>query len=62
MRATMSLPGVFPPVESDGRVLVDGGALDNVPADVVRDMGAGVVIAVDVGIAPAGTVGTRCSR
>jgi NTE family protein len=56
MRATMSLPGIFPPVESDGRVLVDGGALDNVPADVVRDMGAGVVIAVDVGIAPAGTV------
>jgi NTE family protein len=49
MRATMSLPGVFPPVEADGRVLVDGGALNNVPADVVRAMGADVVIAVSVG-------------
>ncbi len=49
LRATMSLPGVFPPVESDGRVLVDGGALNNVPADVVRAMGADVVIAINVG-------------
>jgi NTE family protein len=56
MRATMSLPGIFPPVESEGRVLVDGGALDNVPADVVRDMGAAVVIAVDVGQAASGNV------
>jgi NTE family protein len=52
MRATMSLPGIFPPVEVDKRVLVDGGALDNIPADVVRDMGAAFVIAVDVGYAP----------
>ena len=56
MRATMSLPGIFPPVETDGRVLVDGGALNNVPADVVREMGAGVVIAVDVGLAATGNV------
>ena len=56
MRATMSLPGIFPPVESEGRVLVDGGALDNVPADVVREMGAAVVIAVDVGQAATGNV------
>jgi NTE family protein len=49
MRATMSLPGIFPPVELDGRVLVDGGAMNNVPADVVRAMGADVVIAVNVG-------------
>jgi NTE family protein len=52
LRATMSLPGVFPPVERDGRVLVDGGALDNIPADVVREMGATAVIAVSVGQAP----------
>ena len=52
LRATMSLPGVFPPVERDGRVLVDGGALDNIPADVVREMGANAVIAVSVGQAP----------
>jgi NTE family protein len=56
MRATMSLPGIFPPVEMDGRVLVDGGALDNVPADVVREMGAAVVIAVDVGHVATGDV------
>jgi len=49
MRATMSLPGVFPPIEMDGRVLVDGGAMNNIPADVVRAMGAQVVIAVNVG-------------
>jgi NTE family protein len=49
LRATMSLPGVFPPVDVDGRVLVDGGAMNNVPADVVRAMGADVVIAVNVG-------------
>lgn len=49
MRATMSLPGVFPPVQIDGQVLVDGGAMNNVPADIVRTMGAATVIAVNVG-------------
>jgi NTE family protein len=48
LRATMSLPLVFPPVEMDGRVLVDGGVLNNVPADVVKAMGADRVIAIDV--------------
>lgn len=57
MRASMSLPGVFPPVQDGDRVLVDGGALDNIPADVVRDMGADVVIAISVGYAPRTTVG-----
>ncbi len=49
MRATMAIPGVFTPVERDGRLLVDGGTLNNIPADVARDMGADVVIAVNVG-------------
>jgi NTE family protein len=49
LRATMSLPGIFPPVELDGQVLVDGGAMNNVPADVVRAMGADTVIAINVG-------------
>lgn len=49
MRATMSLPLVFPPVERDGKMLVDGGMMNNVPADVVRDMGARTVVAVNVG-------------
>ena len=51
MRATMSLPGIFPPVVMGSRVLVDGGPMNNVPADVVRKMGADVVIAVSVGAA-----------
>jgi NTE family protein len=49
MRATMSLPLVFPPVEVDGRVLIDGGTMNNIPADVVRSMGADRVIAINVG-------------
>ncbi len=48
MRATMSVPGVFEAVELDGQRLVDGGIVNNVPADVVRKMGADIVIAVDV--------------
>jgi NTE family protein len=49
MRATMSLPGIFPPIETGPWVLVDGGPMNNVPADVVRTMGADIVIAVTVG-------------
>jgi len=49
MRATMSLPLIFPPTEVNGQVLIDGGTMDNVPADVVKAMGATRVIAVNVG-------------
>jgi NTE family protein len=49
LRATMAVPGLLTPVEIDGRLLVDGGTLNNVPADVVRALGADVVIAVNVG-------------
>ena len=45
----MSLPLIFPPVNYDGKVLVDGGLMDNVPADVVKAMGASRVVAVNVG-------------
>jgi NTE family protein len=48
MRATMAIPGVFTPVSLDGRLLVDGGTLDNVPAEVTRSMGADVVVGVNV--------------
>jgi NTE family protein len=47
MRASMAIPLVFQPVEINGRLLVDGGLVNNLPVDVVRDMGAEVVIAVD---------------
>ena len=49
MRATMSIPGVFAPVNWDDWLLVDGGVLNNIPADVVRKLGADIVIAVNVG-------------
>lgn len=48
MRASMSVPGAFAATEIDGRLLVDGGITDNLPIDVVRDMGADIVIAVDI--------------
>ncbi|HEX8926365.1 MAG TPA: patatin-like phospholipase family protein, partial [Terriglobales bacterium] len=46
MRATMSVPAVFTPVQWDNMVLVDGGLVENVPVEVVKDMGAATVIAV----------------
>ena len=49
LRATMSIPGLFAPLEIDGTLLADGGVLNNVPTDVVLDMGADIVIGVDVG-------------
>ncbi len=48
MRATMAIPGVFSPVEIDGRILVDGGVVNNFPVDVARNMGADIVIGVDI--------------
>jgi len=48
VRATIALPGVFTPVERCGQLLVDGGLLDNVPANLARCMGADVIVAVDV--------------
>ena len=49
MRASMSVPAAFAPVEIDGRLLVDGGLVDNLPVDVVRGMGADIVITVNIG-------------
>ncbi len=49
IRASMSIPGVFTPVEINGCVLVDGGAVNNLPIDIAREMGADIIIAVDVG-------------
>jgi NTE family protein len=49
MRASLSAPGVFAPVERDGQLLVDGGISENLPIDVAREMGVDVLIVVDVG-------------
>jgi len=48
MRISMAVPGVFPPYQYKGRLLVDGGLVQNLPVQTVKDMGAQVVIAVDV--------------
>lgn len=50
LRASMSIPGVFSPVQIDRRLLVDGGIVLNLPMDVVREMGADVLIVVDLTI------------
>jgi len=54
LRASMSAPGVFAPVELNGRLLVDGGLVENLPVDVAKAMGVDIVIAVDVGFQPVG--------
>jgi NTE family protein len=52
LRATMSIPALFSPVREDDHVYVDGGLLGNLPTDVVRKMGAQIVIAVHLEVAP----------
>ncbi|MQU63586.1 BamA/TamA family outer membrane protein [Pseudomonas sp. FSL R10-1350] len=49
IRASMSIPAVFAPVEINGQLLVDGGMVDNIPVDVAREMGVDLVIVVDIG-------------
>ena len=54
LRSSMSVPGVFPPTEVDGRLLGDGGLVNNLPVDVARAMGVDIVIAVNIGTPLAG--------
>ncbi|HND14949.1 MAG TPA: patatin-like phospholipase family protein, partial [Pseudomonadales bacterium] len=49
MRASMSIPGMFSPVELDGRLLVDGGIANSIPVDVAQTMGVDRLIVIDVG-------------
>ena len=48
MRASMAIPGAFTPVRQDSMVLVDGGIVNNYPADVAKAMGADIIIGIDV--------------
>ena len=48
VRASISIPGIFVPEKNNGRILVDGGVSDRVPVSVAKEMGADIVIAVDV--------------
>ncbi|MFZ6649735.1 patatin-like phospholipase family protein [Undibacterium sp. TJN25] len=49
IRASMAAPGVFAPIQVNGRMLTDGGLVRNLPVDIARSMGADVVIAVNIG-------------
>jgi NTE family protein len=49
LRASVAIPGVLPPVFHDKQILVDGGVLNNLPVDIMREFGRGRVIGVDVG-------------
>jgi NTE family protein len=46
--STICFPGIFPPVDMDGQKLIDGGILNNVPVNIVKNFGAEYIIAVDV--------------
>ncbi len=48
VRASSAIPGVFNPVDHQGKLLVDGGVMDNIPISVAREKGADIVIAVDI--------------
>ena len=58
VRSSMAVPGAFAPVHHEGKILVDGGIVDNVPIDIARQMGVDRLIVVDVGqpLAPAESV------
>jgi len=48
VRASSAIPGVFQPVQHMGKILVDGGVVDNIPISVARAKGADIVVAVDI--------------
>ena len=48
LRSTMSIPGIFAPVRTDDKIFVDGGMRNNFPTDVAREMGADIIIGVDL--------------
>jgi NTE family protein len=52
VRASMAIPGVFTPVEINGHILADGGMVENIPVEVVREMDADTVIAIDLKLPP----------
>lgn len=49
MQASMAIPGALKPIEYEGMLLADGALINNLPINVVRDMGADIIIAVDIG-------------
>jgi NTE family protein len=60
LRASMAVPFAFAPVEIDGHLLADGGIVNNIPVDIVRKMGADIVLAIDIS-APLETIESTSS-
>lgn len=60
LRASMAVPFAFAPVAIDGHLLADGGIVNNIPVDIVRKMGADIVIAIDIS-APLETIESTSS-
>jgi NTE family protein len=52
LRATVSIPGLFSPVNIDGHIYSDGAAVDNLPVDIARQMGAEIIVAVHLDLGP----------
>ncbi len=52
LRSTMSLPGIFSPVRTDGHIYVDGGLMNNIPVSVAKEMGADLVLGIHLQVAP----------
>ncbi|MGH7087548.1 MAG: patatin-like phospholipase family protein, partial [Stellaceae bacterium] len=48
IRASISIPGILPPLIDEGHIYVDGGVINNMPVDVMRQIGRGPIIAVDI--------------
>lgn len=53
LQATMAIPGIFAPIEIDGKILSDGGLVNNIPTNVVKAMGADILIVVNIETPPA---------
>ncbi len=52
LRSTMSLPGIFSPVRTEGHIYVDGGLMNNIPVSVAKEMGADIVLGIHLEVAP----------
>src|SRR5947209_6351351 len=52
VRASMAIPGMFTPVQINGRLLADGGMVQNIPVETVRSMDADVVLAIELHLPP----------
>jgi NTE family protein len=62
IRASISIPGVLPPLINEGQIFVDGGVINNMPVDIMRQIGRGPIIAVDIQSDTPFSAGTESRR